>query len=174
MKFCFAKMFVFAKFTTKKLWRSFIKTVFHQKLSYSRKFSRNFRINFRFRKNFRIDFRENFRYFRNFLWGFFSQKAKQNFRKNTQTKMFVSTLSLCTLFQPSSSSYTYFSRDYVPLRLFANLFSLSWNSKMPEYRNDAEKFSPASLVLPLLRCVSPASAFRHLPQSGTAGHGLFR
>jgi hypothetical protein len=45
---------------------------------------------------------------------------------------------------------------------------------MPEYRNTGEHVSPASLVLPLVRRVSPASAFRHRPQSGTAGHGLFR
>jgi hypothetical protein len=43
--------------------------------------------------------------------------------------------------------------------------------EMPEYR---KKVSPASLVLPLVRRVSPASVFRHQPQSGTAGHGLTR
>jgi hypothetical protein len=46
--------------------------------------------------------------------------------------------------------------------------------EMPEYRNTGKKVSPASLVLPLVRCVSPASVFRHRPQSGTAGHGLIR
>jgi hypothetical protein len=61
-----------------------------------------------------------------------------------------------------------------PIKAVCESFSLSWNFKMPDYWNAAEKFSPASLVLPLVRCVSPASAFRHLPQSGTAGHGLFR
>jgi hypothetical protein len=30
------------------------------------------------------------------------------------------------------------------------------------------------LVLPLVRCISPASAFRHRRQSGTDGHGLIR
>jgi hypothetical protein len=45
---------------------------------------------------------------------------------------------------------------------------------MPECRNTRKKVSPASLVLPLVRRVSPASAFRHRPQSGTAGHGLIR
>jgi hypothetical protein len=45
---------------------------------------------------------------------------------------------------------------------------------MPECRNTGKKVSPASLVLPLVRQVSPASAFRHQPQSGTAGHGLIR
>jgi hypothetical protein len=45
---------------------------------------------------------------------------------------------------------------------------------MPEYRNAGEKVSPASLVLPTVCCVSPASVFRHQRQSGTAGHGLFR
>jgi hypothetical protein len=42
---------------------------------------------------------------------------------------------------------------------------------MSEYR---KKVSPASLVLPLVRIVSPASVFRHRRQSGTAGHGIFR
>jgi hypothetical protein len=46
--------------------------------------------------------------------------------------------------------------------------------QMPEYRNAGEKSSPASLVLPLVRRVIPASAFRHRLQSGTAGHGLVR
>jgi hypothetical protein len=45
---------------------------------------------------------------------------------------------------------------------------------MSEYRNAAKKVCPASLVLPLVRQVSPASAFRHRCQSGTAGHGLIR
>jgi hypothetical protein len=45
---------------------------------------------------------------------------------------------------------------------------------MPEYRNTGENVSPASLVLPLVRRISPASAFRHRPQSGTADHGLVR
>jgi hypothetical protein len=44
-------------------------------------------------------------------------------------------------------------------------------TEMPEYRR---KVSPASLVLPLVHHVSPASAFRHRRQSGTAGHGLIR
>jgi hypothetical protein len=34
--------------------------------------------------------------------------------------------------------------------------------------------SPASLVLPLVYRISPASAFRLLRHSGTAGYGLFR
>jgi hypothetical protein len=46
--------------------------------------------------------------------------------------------------------------------------------EMPEYRNAGEKVSPASLVLPLVRIIIPASAFRHQRQSGTAGHGTFR
>jgi hypothetical protein len=46
--------------------------------------------------------------------------------------------------------------------------------EMPEYRNAGEKVSPASLVLPTVRGVSPASVFRHQRQSGPAGHGLFR
>jgi hypothetical protein len=45
---------------------------------------------------------------------------------------------------------------------------------MPEYRNAGEKFSPASLVLPLVRRAISASAFRHRFQSGTADHGLVR
>jgi hypothetical protein len=46
--------------------------------------------------------------------------------------------------------------------------------EMPECRNTGKKVSPASLVLPLVRIVSPASVFRHRRQSGTAGHGIFR
>jgi hypothetical protein len=46
--------------------------------------------------------------------------------------------------------------------------------EMPERRNTEKKVSPASLVLPLVRRVSPASAFQHRPQTGTAGHGLIR
>jgi hypothetical protein len=45
---------------------------------------------------------------------------------------------------------------------------------MPEYRNAGEMASPASLVLPLILRASPASAFRHQCQSGTADHGLVR
>jgi hypothetical protein len=45
---------------------------------------------------------------------------------------------------------------------------------MSECRNTGEKASPASLVLPLARRVSPASVFRYRLQSGTAGHGLIR
>jgi hypothetical protein len=37
-----------------------------------------------------------------------------------------------------------------------------------------EKVSPASAFLPAANFLSPNSAFRHLGQSGTAGHGLFR
>jgi hypothetical protein len=33
--------------------------------------------------------------------------------------------------------------------------------EMPECRNTGKKVSPASFVLLLVRCVSPASAFRH-------------
>jgi hypothetical protein len=46
--------------------------------------------------------------------------------------------------------------------------------EMPECRNAGKNISPASLVLPLVRLFSPASAFRHRRQSSTAGHGLFR
>jgi hypothetical protein len=45
---------------------------------------------------------------------------------------------------------------------------------MPECRNTGKKVSLALLVLPLVRQVSPASAFQHQPQSGTAGHILIR
>jgi hypothetical protein len=45
---------------------------------------------------------------------------------------------------------------------------------MPEYRNAGENVNPASLVLPLVRRIIPASAFRHRLQSGTASHGLVR
>jgi hypothetical protein len=47
-------------------------------------------------------------------------------------------------------------------------------SKNSECQNTGEKVSPASLVLSLVRVASPASAFQHLLQSGTADHGLFR
>jgi hypothetical protein len=46
--------------------------------------------------------------------------------------------------------------------------------EMPECRNTGENVSPASLVLPLVLGISPASAFRHQLQFGTAGHGLVR
>jgi hypothetical protein len=55
-----------------------------------------------------------------------------------------------------------------------NDVELECTVEMPECRNTGKKVSPASLVLPLVRCVSPTSAFRHRPQSGTAGHGLIR
>jgi hypothetical protein len=45
---------------------------------------------------------------------------------------------------------------------------------MPEYRTIGENVSPASLVLPLVCRVSPASALRHRLHSGTGGHGLVR
>ncbi len=38
----------------------------------------------------------------------------------------------------------------------------------------AEKVSPASTLLPVVNRASPASAFRHQGQCGTAGHGLVR
>jgi hypothetical protein len=47
-------------------------------------------------------------------------------------------------------------------------------TEMPECRNAAKKVSLASLVLPLVHFFSPASAFQHRHQSGTAGHGLVR
>jgi hypothetical protein len=64
------------------------------------------------------------------------------------------------------------------LGLFRKFVHISYDVEctveMPEYRNTGKKVNPASLVLPLVRCISPASAFRHRPQSGTAGHGLIR
>ncbi len=39
-------------------------------------------------------------------------------------------------------------------------------------RNVMEKVSPVSVILPIFNCLSPALAFRHQGQSGTAGHGL--
>ncbi len=45
---------------------------------------------------------------------------------------------------------------------------------MPECRNANKKFSPASLVFRQFITLSPASAFRHRGQSGTASHGLVR
>jgi hypothetical protein len=41
---------------------------------------------------------------------------------------------------------------------------------MPECRN-AKTISSASAFSPVANCLSPASAFRHQGQSGTAGHG---
>jgi hypothetical protein len=59
--------------------------------------------------------------------------------------------------------------------LFIKLYvQKSMKTEMSEYRNAAKKVSPASLVLPLVRHIIPASAFRHRRQSGTAVHGLFR
>jgi hypothetical protein len=46
--------------------------------------------------------------------------------------------------------------------------------EMPEFQNTGKKVSLASLVLPLVRRVNPALAFRHSPQYGTAGHRLIR
>jgi hypothetical protein len=48
------------------------------------------------------------------------------------------------------------------------------DARMPECRNADEKLSPASLVFRLIILLSPASAFRHHGQSGTASHGLVR
>jgi hypothetical protein len=53
-------------------------------------------------------------------------------------------------------------------------YYVEYTVEMQECRNTGKKVSPASLVLPLVCCVSPASAFRHRPQSGTAGHGFIR
>jgi hypothetical protein len=47
------------------------------------------------------------------------------------------------------------------------IFLLCCKTEMPEYRNTGENVSPASLDLPLVRRISPASALRHRPQSGT-------
>ncbi len=49
----------------------------------------------KFRENFHENFRENFRYFRNFRKEIFAKsenKFSRNFRENTKTKIFVSTL----------------------------------------------------------------------------------
>jgi hypothetical protein len=59
-------------------------------------------------------------------------------------------------------------------RKFVSIFMIECTVEMPECRNTGKNFSPESLVLPLVRRVSPASAFRHRPQSGTAEHGLIR
>jgi hypothetical protein len=59
-------------------------------------------------------------------------------------------------------------------RKFVSIFIIEYTVKMPECRNTGKNVSPASLLLPLVRRVSPASAFRHWPQSGTADHGLIR
>ncbi len=47
-----------------------------------------------------------------------------------------------------------------------------WTMDMHGCRNANKKFSPASLVFCLFSMLSPASAFRHRGQSGTASHGL--
>ncbi len=50
---------------------------------------------FVFSRKFRENFRENFRYFRNFRKEIFAKsenKFSRNFRENTKTKIFVSTL----------------------------------------------------------------------------------
>jgi hypothetical protein len=58
--------------------------------------------------------------------------------------------------------------------ILSEFFLLCCKTEMPECRNTGENVSPASLVLPLVRRISPASAFRHRPQSGTGDHGLVR
>jgi hypothetical protein len=67
---------------------------------------------------------------------------------------------------------------FLKLRLSANLFyihvTIFKKMEMSECRNTGENASPASLVLPLVRRVSPALVFRYRLQSGTAGHGLIR
>jgi hypothetical protein len=45
---------------------------------------------------------------------------------------------------------------------------------MPECRNADKQLSPASLVFRKFTMLSPASAFQHHGQSGTASHGLVR
>jgi hypothetical protein len=55
--------------------------------------------------------------------------------------------------------------------IFVHFHDVNRNAGIPECRRNV---SPASLVLPLVRCISPASAFRHRRQSGTDGHGLIR
>jgi hypothetical protein len=47
------------------------------------------------------------------------------------------------------------------------LYAMAFN-----VRNVMEKGSPVSAILPIFNCLSPALAFRHQGQSGTAGHGL--
>jgi hypothetical protein len=59
-------------------------------------------------------------------------------------------------------------------RKFVSIFMIECTVEMPECRNTGKNVSPASLVLPLVRRLSTASAFRHRPQSGTADHGLIR
>jgi hypothetical protein len=46
--------------------------------------------------------------------------------------------------------------------------------KLPECRSAGKKVSAASAFLPLVNCLSPASAFRHQGKSGTSGQGLCR
>ncbi len=46
-----------------------------------------------------------------------------------------------------------------------------WTMDMHGCRNADKKFSPASLVFRQFTTLSPASAFRHHGQSGTASHG---
>jgi hypothetical protein len=49
-----------------------------------------------------------------------------------------------------------------------------WTMDMRGCRNANKKRSLASLVFSYFAKLSPASAFRHYGQSGTAGHGLVR
>jgi hypothetical protein len=49
-----------------------------------------------------------------------------------------------------------------------------WTMDMHGCRNADKKFSPASLVFRLFTTLSPASAFRHHGQSGTASYGPVR
>ncbi len=49
-----------------------------------------------------------------------------------------------------------------------------WTMGMHGCRNADKKLSPASLVFRWFTTLSPASAFRHHGQSGTASHGLVR
>ncbi len=47
-------------------------------------------------------------------------------------------------------------------------------AQAPQMRNADKKFSPALLVFRQFTALSPALAFRHRVQSGTASHGLAR
>jgi hypothetical protein len=66
------------------------------------------------------------------------------------------------------------SHETIPFKKVIALGEVFFLQEMPEYRNAGENCSPASLVFPLVCRDSPASAFRHRRQSGTAGHGLVR
>jgi hypothetical protein len=116
-------------------------------------------------------------------------KNRSNFEKRVQKSSLTNVLKWTRIFVGITFVFGYFRGVFFEFWnhfleifwhklhcLFLTKFRLSACQEMeiPECRNTGEKVSPASLVLSLVRVASPASAFRHLLQSGTADHGLFR